>query len=220
MANLRVSRKGSSLGDWCGTQRIRYKQGKLSLERIAKLEAICFPWDAREELWDKNYADLVAYKRIHGHCNVPTESGSLGSWCNSQRQRRNSLSAEQIAQLDTLNLCWGITAAAWNKNYAELVAYKEAHGHCNVPKESGSLGRWCHNQRHRRSQSTPDRIAKLDALGFCWQFTSRTVPELNMAFPPVDLVNPAEGGLNARHRVAASTETLCHKFKETSPNPS
>jgi hypothetical protein len=162
---------------------MRYKQGKLSLERIAKLEAIGFPWDAREEFWDKNYTDLVAYKRIHGHCNVPTESGSLGSWCNSQRQRRNSLSTEQIAQLDIINFCWGITAAAWDKKYAELVAYKEAHGHCNVPKESGSLGRWCHNQRQRRNSLSTERVAQLDALGFRWQPGARTVPKLNMAFP-------------------------------------
>jgi hypothetical protein len=91
-----------------------------------------------------------------------------------------------LERIDTLNFCWGITAAAWDKNYAALVVYKEAHGHCNVPKESGSLGRWCHSQRHRRSQSTPERIAQLDALGFRW------VPKHSR------FGEPGPRGLNAR----------------------
>jgi hypothetical protein len=87
------------------------------------------------------------------------------------------------------------------KKYAELVAFKETHGHCNVPWgiAGSSLGEWCGRQRKHYRQGTlsPKRFAQLDALGFRWQFRIPNRTEIEHAFPPVDLVNPAEG-LNAR----------------------
>jgi hypothetical protein len=59
-----------------------------------------------------------------------------------------------------------LQAAVWNKTYAELVAYKEAHGHWNVPQSSGPLGTRCGNLRVSRKNGTLSRekIAQLDAL--------------------------------------------------------
>ena len=161
--------KRSALGSWCGVQRVCYKNGKLSSERIAKLEAIGFPWDVHEERWEKNYADLVTFKKVHGHCIVPTES-ALSSWCSAQRTRKETLSSERIAQLDTLGFTWDAREALWGKNYAELVAYKEAKGHCNVPANSGPLGAWCSTQRIEcgKGKMTSERIDRLDAIGFDW----------------------------------------------------
>jgi Helicase associated domain len=96
------------------------------------------------------------------------------SQCTTVRQSRRAgtLNLEKIAQLDALGFCWTprdtTRDAAWDKMYAELMAYKEAHGHCNVPQSIGSLGKWCNDvrTRHKKGTLTPEQIVQLDALGF------------------------------------------------------
>src|SRR5258708_40241986 len=136
---------------------------------IAQLDAIGFCWDPFVAAWDKNGAELVAYKEINGNCNVPIDSGPLGTWCDNIRQRRGKFSPERIAQLDAIGFCWNFYVAAWDKTYADLVAYKEVHGHCNVSQADGSLGVRCSSLRQYRKAGklTPEQIAQLDALGFC-----------------------------------------------------
>jgi hypothetical protein len=64
----------------------------------------------------------------------------------------------------------------WDTRYIELVEWKKAHGHCEVPQKNGSLGRWVHRQReskHKNNMSA-ERDKKLIDLGFVWrQKTSR-----------------------------------------------
>ena len=39
----------------------------------------------------------------------------------------------------------------WDRHYTDLIAYKQQHGHCNVPrsyKENTSLGKWVSRVRH------------------------------------------------------------------------
>jgi hypothetical protein len=162
-----------SLGDCSKNVRARRKKGTLTPDQIAQLEAIGFHWEVRKSLWEKNYAELVAYNEINGHCNVPKEEGSFGSWCDTQRQfrRKGKLSSEQIARLDALGFCWNPFGDAWEKKYAELVAYEKANGDCNPPS-STPLRTWCDNIRagRKKGELSPEQIARLDALGFCWDF--------------------------------------------------
>ena len=59
--HLRITKDGGEdqpLGRWISTQRKNYKKGKLSEERIQKLNKIGMVWDAgidSEELWDSWY---------------------------------------------------------------------------------------------------------------------------------------------------------------------
>jgi hypothetical protein len=59
------------------------------------------------------FAELVAYKKIHGDCNVLAESGDLGQWCSKQRTYRKTerrhISQNQIALLDSLDFCWELS---------------------------------------------------------------------------------------------------------------
>jgi hypothetical protein len=53
------------------------------------------------------------------------------------------------------------------------VAYKAAHGDCNVPAtyaDDPPLGRWCDGQRQAKKRGTlaPERIAALEKLAFVW----------------------------------------------------
>src|SRR5262249_38714236 len=116
---------------------------------------------------------LVAFKEANGHCNVPQESGPLGSWCCNQRQRRDTLSPEQLAKLNAIGFPWNPPRYPqhdefWDEMFAKLVSFKEANGHCNVTRSMDSaLGSWCDNQRYRRkhNQLSEERIAQLDTLG-------------------------------------------------------
>jgi hypothetical protein len=111
---------------------------------------------------------------------VPRHSGPLGRWCNRQQQdyKKGKLSPERIAQLEAIGFCWDLKTAAWEQKLAELLAYKKINGHCNVPQSKVPLGAWCGTQRQDRKKGrlSSERIAQLDALGFCWQprFPNRT----------------------------------------------
>ena len=96
-----ISELSGPLGIWCSAQRQRRKQGALTPERIAQLDAIDFCWDPYNEIWDKRVAELVAYKEVNGDCIVSTENGILGRWCIAVRANRNrgELSTERISQL-------------------------------------------------------------------------------------------------------------------------
>ena len=90
--------------------RQQFKRGELSDERVTMLDDIGFVWKTRED-WTTRYNDLVAYKKRHGHCNVPTrckENKSLGSWVDHTRQqfKHGELSDDRVAMLDQIGFAW------------------------------------------------------------------------------------------------------------------
>jgi superfamily II DNA or RNA helicase len=172
-----------ALASWCNNQRYRYKDKKVPQDRIARLEKLGFIWEQLAEIWEQNFAALVAYKTEHGNCNVPqnwAEPPRLGVWCNTQRHLYKSkrLPPDRIDRLEKLGFVWDLSTDAWEKLFAELVAYKNAHGDCSVPlryKENPQLGLWCGNQRakHRRGDLSSNRTSRLEQLDFVWDpFTS------------------------------------------------
>ena len=79
----------------------------------------------------------------NGDCNVPKDRSFLGNWVGTQstEYKAKRLSAERIARLEAIGFVWDRFEAAWEESFAELLAYKEANGDCNVPQGS-SLGGW------------------------------------------------------------------------------
>ena len=100
------SRESSNLSQWAGRQRVAKRTGKLSAERVRRLDELGFPWDAQDQLaqleqatWESMYNALAAYRRRHGHSEVPSEeSVGLSRWVRMQRvaKRTGRLSAERI----------------------------------------------------------------------------------------------------------------------------
>jgi len=176
---------GFNLGAWCGTQRIARKAGRLRAQRVAALDALGFAWDTYREAFDRGLAELAAYVEANGDARVPqvhvTATGfKLGEWCLDQRKARKSrkarkLSAERLDALDELGFVWDAHQEAFDRGFAELVAYVEANGDARVSKRdvlpSGfRLGAWCQKRRLERKVRTlsAERVAALDALGFVW----------------------------------------------------
>ncbi len=183
---------------WVSNQRSFRNQGKLKPDRIARLEQIGFKWDNRyrrdaliasyqqhlavlDRLWDAKLAELVEYKKQHGHCRVPRHhipTQKLGDWVFRQRReaRLQRLRPDRRQRLEEIGFAWDfqpIGRERWENNWAKLIAFKAAHGHCHVPYDyppDPSLGRWVYTQRrrHQAGQLSSDLCARLDQIGFRW----------------------------------------------------
>ena len=175
-----------SLAHWVSAQRRARRTGKLSAERVQRMDELGFLWNVQDELeqrnrtnWESKYEALAAYRRAHGHCLVPfatKDDISLAPWVSAQREARcaGKLSAEQVRRLDELGFAWELTPEAkWEAKYEALAAYQRAHGHCQVPltvTDGFRLGRWVLNQRRARRTGNliTEQVRRLDALGFPW----------------------------------------------------
>ena len=200
-----VPQRYQQLGKWVHNQRQQYslfKKGEdsaMTQERIAKLNEIGFVWDAsdmcpaqiNEAAWTARFAELVAYKTRHNNCLVPAKyeaNKQLAKWVDKQREqyqllkkgKNSTMTDERIAKLEKIGFVWDANEAAWTTRFVELVAYKQEHGDCNVPRNYGpneQLGRWVFTQRYhyqrwnkgKKANITEARIAKLDAIEFEWK---------------------------------------------------
>ena len=109
------SGKYAALGTWVRNQRAakRYKR-PIMAERAKRLDEIGFVWVLVEPMaWEKMFAALVEFKKVHGHCNVPQKSGEnkrLGKWVNTQRThyKRRTLRHDRKQQLDSIGFVWNL----------------------------------------------------------------------------------------------------------------
>ena len=136
----------------------------------------------RDDAWNANYVRLVQYRKKNGDCLVPRGCDSdpkLGRWVSMQRQRRTSLSDERIKKLEDIGFVWSVQKRdTFDVMCARLVAYREEHGDCLVPKSYNSdpkLGRWVAQQRAQKKRGTllDDRVTRLESIGFAWAVTRR-----------------------------------------------
>lgn len=108
------------------------------------------------------------------------DNPELGLWCHIQRNAytNDKLSPDRVTRLEKLGFVWDPLTAAWEEMFAELVAYKQTHGDCNVPRywnDNPFLGNWCHTQRrtYKSNKLSPNRFKRLDEIGFVWRSKKR-----------------------------------------------
>ena len=112
--NVRVPHRhaesGMGLGIWLANQRALRRTGKLSAERIAKLDALG-NWGPGAT-WEAAFDLLLDYKTEHGHVNVPgkrrREGVALGTWVRTQRRENllGRMSPERHAKLEAAGFRW------------------------------------------------------------------------------------------------------------------
>jgi len=168
------------LSIWVTTQRTLNNKNQLSKDRVHRLEAIGALWDERTETWERMFSKLIAFKKKHGHCNVPSyyaHSRALGTWVNTQRtfKTKNRLSNDHVQRLEAIGFSWAPVACKqkWERMFSALLAFKEKYGHCNVPPDyadTPSLGNWVSTQRRLKklNQLSDDHELRLTDIGFCW----------------------------------------------------
>ena len=125
--------------------------------------------------WSAQLVRLVAYKDVHGDCNVPrdwAEDPRLAKWVDTQRtaaRTNKGMTAARAAALTALGFAWKQQPAQWEVMLARLTAYQAVNGNCDVPKTYAvdqRLGTWVQNQKQRKKNMPEERAAKLRSLGF------------------------------------------------------
>jgi superfamily II DNA or RNA helicase len=103
------------------------------------------------------------------------EGLALGVWIARQRRKRDSLSQDQTALLESLKgWSWDPYKDQWNAGYQALTVYVAQHGDARTPqrretKDGFPLGSWVSAQRQARDSLSQDRIALLELLkGWSW----------------------------------------------------
>jgi superfamily II DNA or RNA helicase len=175
--------EGFRLGYWQSHQRINYKKGILSPERIKRLEEIGFTWDQLEESFEKGFQETLLHKERTSNPNASTsyktaEGYQLGVWQGNQKQyyRKGILSSDRIKRLEEIGFIWERFEKKFEKGFQETLLYKNSAGNSNAPinyktSEGYQLGKWQSHQRehYRRGKLLPGRIERLENIGFTWK---------------------------------------------------
>lgn len=93
------------LNSWVDAQRQANKQGRLSDERIKKLEGLGVQWIVKS--WESKFRKLDEFKNVNGHCNVPLHTEKqLYRWVVDQRRahKRGKLSSDRAKRLEELGI--------------------------------------------------------------------------------------------------------------------
>eukprot|EP00934_Nitzschia_sp_Nitz4_P006998 Nitzschia sp. Nitz4//scaffold28_size193895//28642//29952//NITZ4_001629-RA/size193895-augustus-gene-0.290-mRNA-1//1//CDS//3329545874//6988//frame0 len=123
----------SRLGRWVHYQRVEYwiyqqtGAGKITPERIARLDALGFEWDPQRAQWNYMYEKLLQYKKEFGHCKVPKgyyKDLELANWVRNQRLERanmikgkkSRMTTDRFLKLDSLGFRWSTSMPARAKN--------------------------------------------------------------------------------------------------------
>lgn len=176
-------RELNALEVWVEAQRSSWRRGQLSAERVRLLEELGFKWklrrEWRQERWERMFNLLEAFHGQHGHFRVtedPPGRPGLHRWVLHQREcwKKGKLQPWNGKRLKEIGFpLEQAEEPRWEQRYAELAAYKERHGHCNVPShwaENKALGSWVMTQRRRKrlGRLREEQIKRLEGLGFEW----------------------------------------------------
>jgi len=140
--------------------------------------------------WEDNYNRLADFHAKYGHCDIPKsyeDDEALATFVKVQRMdykrlqsgQSQRMTPQRLEKLESIDFSWNANDARWMKRYAELKAYRQKYGNCDVPdryKENLQLGTWVRNQRVQykkyqndtKSTLTPQRIQFLEEIGFAW----------------------------------------------------
>jgi hypothetical protein len=150
------------------------------------LDEIGIDWDPLKTAWKEQFQKLIAYKTLHGDCNVPREypqDQSLAYWVLNQRTLHTigRLGLNRVATLTKIGFRWKLrdvnsqslkNEVLWQTSYYDkLLPFLYRHGHCKIPRRYAAdpaFTRWADTQRnaYNREFMRKDRMAFLDRVSF------------------------------------------------------
>jgi len=200
---------GTELAHWVAAQRRMYnkliggKPGKracLDAIKMQRLTELGFQFRPRGSYaaWDNQMKGLWKFLEENGHCRIPVNHPTLGSFVKLVRRdyrnwtqgKTSSMSPERMATLKEVGFIFeggkspqrapGPTKS-WDQRLEDLLMYKAEFGHTVVPQNSGQLGAWVHAQRvhykkykeGHKSQINAEKALKLTEIGFCFNASDR-----------------------------------------------
>lgn len=146
--------------------------------------------------WSIRFEELEQFRLQKGHCCVPhgyQANPELARWVKRQRYqyklrangKASTMTNERISALEQLGFVWDSHGVAWMERFNELNEYFLSHGTCTISSNyirsrGRTLSSWikCQRRQYRiyneggPSTMTPDRIAKLENIGFQWDLRS------------------------------------------------
>ena len=158
----------------------------------------------QEAMWDLRLVELKAYRREHGHYQVPSRSKkdpSLGYWVHYQRvlHRSGRLNAARKRRLEQIGFDWVSRCRSmefrdsaywdrkWERMLARLERFHRRFGHCRVPvvwAGTRSLSGWVKRQRRLKQlgELSQDRWRRLKPLGLEWKTGDSLDPRWERCF--------------------------------------
>ncbi len=175
------------LGSWIATQRVIYKNGKLSAKRKELLNEIGMIWKINNAYsWEYMYEEAVNYYKKKGNLRVPMvysyikddEVINLGNWIVSQRIIYNNgkLSAKRKELLDKIGMVWK-AKFSWEYmfNLAKDYYLKNnklftTNYKVNIDGNNILLGVWLNKQKnfYNKGKLTEEKIKLLETIGLKW----------------------------------------------------
>ncbi|MBR1765147.1 MAG: Helicase associated domain protein [Ruminococcus sp.] len=183
-----ISPSGVKLQSWIGTQRAKYKKGKLTDEQIKKLESIGFDLEGFAS-WEDRFALAKAYYDEHGDLDMPANYAvngvKLRSWLNKQKKKvtgdtPSKITPEQVEKLRSIGLLDESSHAdkIWLKRCEMAKAYYDEHGDLRIHKDcvvdGFNLGVWVQlqKQKFKKGELSQERIELLNKIGMEWEYLS------------------------------------------------
>jgi hypothetical protein len=175
------------LARWVRTQRAQQVSGKLSSQRIDRLETLGFDWQLARDIgeyerriWEQMFVNLKHYRESHGDTLVPQrwiKDRSLADWVSKQRSSHNRglISPDRVQRLEQIGFEWDPIGTRWEEMFQKLVEFQRQNGHTNVPQgapQYAELATWVRNQRAAKEHNRPimaERAKRLDEIGFTWR---------------------------------------------------
>lgn len=207
--------------------------------RLMALESVGFkpsmfsehegPVKSHRASWNDRFEELVQFKNVHGHCVVPKNYGSLGSWVRDQRHKmkKGGLLYDKISLLEEVDFVWDVHQWQWNQTYHELLEYKEKRGHTNVPLSQGTLGLWVSNQRAdynkyrqgKPSHMTQTRAEQLRSIGFEFYSGKKLQSSIDerwyLRFVELKRYKDVHGTCNVKQSANSSLYSWCQQQKKS-----
>lgn len=128
--------------------------------------------------WEYFYQELVEYRHLHGHSNVPQKENRLGKWINHQRYEFKSgqLSHSREDRLNAIEFVWDQRDEAWENNFIYLKSLTQALTRCPYKFGDKNIDEWMNSQRkfYRNNTIRQNRFERLESLGFVWNLWEYT----------------------------------------------
>lgn len=153
--------EGFRLGRWVNTQRVWRRSGRLTQDRIDRLDALGVVWEPmsqaqlqREQRDTNMVAWLTAFVATNGHSDAPSElilsdGTKVGAWVRLIRREyvTGRIRPDLEASLLQLGFDFAPNRAKFSRGLAALQHYLEVHGSIHVPRnhvtdDGFKLGTW------------------------------------------------------------------------------
>ena len=184
---------GFKIGGWVYSRRTDYRLGRMSAERIGRIESE-FPdwrWNVLDTAFATGIEHLRRYAAAHGTSNPRQhdliDGFPIGQWVANRRAdyRKQRLTSDRIMLFEREFADWqwnpqdAASAAAFEAGVAHLHAYRAVHGTSNPRQrdviDGFHIGQWAANRRadYHKGRLSDERIRRIETEFPDWRWTLR-----------------------------------------------